>query len=303
MLRALGRQAVALSAGAEQRAAAAVLQQALAACASGSGASPSSSSCSAAGALQHARAHSTEHARSKLFSFSPRSLEFPRLPADPLPGEPPSLLRRVLLTFGGFYSKESTYMRAAQGLFQSVVEQGTNPALAQVLGLPPGFQSTHTLLSLHVWLLLCRLRPEGQDGKVLAQALYDDFQSDVEDRVRLQKQLTELEKQFYGSSMAYDRAMAGMGEELWQALHRNVYAQEQSKQGAAQALERYLKMELACLAMTPSASVLGGNVRFFTEFLEGVSGGGAAAGAGGAAPGAAPAPAAGEAAPAAGAPA
>ena len=28
-------------------------------------------------------------------------------------------------------------------------------------------------------------------------------------QVRLQKQLTELEKQFYGSSMAYDRAMAG----------------------------------------------------------------------------------------------
>lgn len=32
-------------------------------------------------------------------------------------------------------------------------------------------------------------------------------------QVRLQKTLTELEKQFYGSSMAYDKAMAG-GETL-----------------------------------------------------------------------------------------
>ena len=44
--------------------------------------------------------------------------------------------------------------------------------------------------------------------------LYDDFQTDVEDRaraagarVRLAKQLTELEKQFYGSRWALAEAM------------------------------------------------------------------------------------------------
>lgn len=42
-------------------------------------------------------------------------------------------------------------------------------------------------------------------------------------RVRLQAQLSELEKQFYGSSMAYDKAVAaaasgsGVGEDLGQA--------------------------------------------------------------------------------------
>lgn len=59
-------------------------------------------------------------------------------------------------------------------------------------------------------------------------------------QVRLQKQLTELEKQFYGSSMAYDKAMQG-GEELWAALHRNVFLQAPSKQEAAAALARYTK--------------------------------------------------------------
>ena len=84
------------------------------------------------------------------------------------------------------------------------------------MGLPADFQPLHSSLCLHIWLLLVRLRAEGKPGKQLAQMLYDDFQTDVEERaraagvrVRLSKQLTELEKQFYGSSMAYDKEMAG----------------------------------------------------------------------------------------------
>jgi cytochrome b pre-mRNA-processing protein 3 len=79
------------------------------------------------------------------------------------------------------------------------------------------------------------------------QVLYDDFQTDVEERarsagvrVRLQKQLTELEKQFYGSSMAYDRAMAGE-EALDRALLRNVYLQQSDSEPSAQLLARYVR--------------------------------------------------------------
>lgn len=65
------------------------------------------------------------------------------------------------------------------------------------MGIPGEFQQTHSSLCLHIWLLLVRLRVEGKEGKQLAQMLYDDFQTDVEDRaraagvrVRLAKQLT-----------------------------------------------------------------------------------------------------------------
>lgn len=52
------------------------------------------------------------------------------------------------------------------------------------MDLPDDFQHMHALLCLHVWLLLVRLRPEGKAGKALAQQLYDNFQDDVEARVR-----------------------------------------------------------------------------------------------------------------------
>ena len=45
------------------------------------------------------------------------------------------------------------------------------------------FAATHSLLCVHVWLLLVRLRAEGQDGADLAQILYEGFQDDVELRV------------------------------------------------------------------------------------------------------------------------
>lgn len=46
------------------------------------------------------------------------------------------------------------------------------------------FATTYSLLCLHVWLILVRLRAEGKDGKDLAQMMYENFQEDVELRVR-----------------------------------------------------------------------------------------------------------------------
>lgn len=52
------------------------------------------------------------------------------------------------------------------------------------LDTPLDFQHQHAVLSLHVWLLLVRLRAEGKDGRKLAQMLYDNFQDDVENKAR-----------------------------------------------------------------------------------------------------------------------
>lgn len=206
-----------------------------------------------------------------LFSGSPHSLEFARQPVGAAQTENASLLHRAFLRLGGYYSRDSRLMRSADNLYACVTEQARDPGLAAAAQLPAGFQAEHAFLSLHVWLLLVRLRPEAADGRDLAQKVYDNFQDDVETRVRaagvkvrLSKQLTELEKQFYGSSMAYDKALAGEGsaESLAAALQRNVYLGDAAMTEAAAALERYCKRELACLSLTPSEAVLAGHVKF-----------------------------------------
>lgn len=63
---------------------------------------------------------------------------------------------------------------------------------------------------LHVWLLIHRLRAEGDNSRALQQELYDLFQEDVEVRVRqlttvsVQTAVTDLEKSFYGTAYALD---------------------------------------------------------------------------------------------------
>ena len=60
-------------------------------------------------------------------------------------------------------------------------QMGCTPA---ALGLEQRFATTYSLLCIHVWLALVRLRAESKDGKHLAQMLYENFQDDVEVRVR-----------------------------------------------------------------------------------------------------------------------
>lgn len=138
------------------------------------------------------------------------------------------------------------------------------------LEVPKDFQHTHALLCLHVWLIIKRLSLEGKPGKRISQIMYDNFQDDVEHmvreagvQVRLQKHLTELEKQFYGSCAAYDKALDGSSQEpLVAALHRNIYQKDSAKKNASKKMETYVLRAMASLAKTPSDIVLKGQIRF-----------------------------------------
>jgi cytochrome b pre-mRNA-processing protein 3 len=102
-----------------------------------------------------------------------------------------------------------------------------------------------------------------------AQELYDHFWADMENRVRdegvvvrLSKWMRELEQTFYGSSAAYDTAVAAdaAAGALQSALRRNMFMGEGQPADAARAA-RYVRYQLACLALTPSEAVMAGAFR------------------------------------------
>jgi len=182
-------------------------------------------------------------------------------------------------------------MRAALRLQRAILEQADDNRLVQGtctrfagltvvadnvvvttgLQLPPSdFPSRFALASLHLWLTLVRLRAEGDDGKLLGQELYDHFWAEMENRVRaegvvvrLSKWMKELESTFYGSCTAYDAALApGAPEgELAGALRRNVLMTHAGGAEAA-ALARYVRHQLACLAVTDSTAVMAGQISY-----------------------------------------
>jgi len=136
-------------------------------------------------------------------------------------------------------------------------------------GMPRKFATTHGLYCLHIWMLLDRLRSEGRDGTRLTQMTYDKFQHDVEllvrqegVKVRVSKWLKELEKNFYGACVAYDKAMKDEDqEELQRSLYRNVYHQEGEEANAA-FLAKYVRREVECLSLTDRKAMLAGHIQF-----------------------------------------
>lgn len=218
----------------------------------------------------------------RLFREKPRSLAVDVAEGElPIDERPPPGVYGLLLRLLGYYSKEARLIRASRNLYAQVTARAEDERFTHALGLPTSFRATYSLLVLHVWLCLVRLRAEGRDGAEVGQALYDLFFHDCELRVvatgvkvLISKWTTELEKNFYGAAAAYDGAMqpAAPPDALAQALWRNVFAEDGSEMptGAAaapvQALARYVRRETASLSMTESDAFMRGSIKFSHDF-------------------------------------
>eukprot|EP00238_Polyblepharides_amylifera_P011004 CAMPEP_0196594464 /NCGR_PEP_ID=MMETSP1081-20130531/78471_1 /TAXON_ID=36882 /ORGANISM="Pyramimonas amylifera, Strain CCMP720" /LENGTH=213 /DNA_ID=CAMNT_0041918745 /DNA_START=433 /DNA_END=1074 /DNA_ORIENTATION=+ len=206
----------------------------------------------------------------KPFASKPQSLEIPDNGFDLLTELPPYL--RLAFRMAGYYTKDSRRMRGAQTLYREIAAQATNETFFKALKLENDFRPQFALLTLHVWLVLARLRKEGDDGRLLGQALYDIFWVDIEQRVhdagvkvRVSKWLKELEEHFYGSCVAYDKGLEEGDEAFQESLHRNVYGDEGDRKRAA-ICALYMRRELASLAMTDGDAIQRGNIRFSRDY-------------------------------------
>ena len=92
-------------------------------------------------------------------------------------------IRRFLLKMMLFYSKQSTYIRGANVVYRRIVTQVDKPAIYEAFNLEKTFKMTFSLLVLHMWLCLRRLKQEGNKVVEFGQYLYKIYNHDVELRV------------------------------------------------------------------------------------------------------------------------
>ena len=225
-------------------------------------------------ARQQQKQQNQNHIKHSRFTSKPKSLAIPFESTSELfevPEKRATTLpwyTRFMLKIGGYDSSESVQNRASQRLFKAVVERCDEEKFYEVLGLEHSFRTEHAMFVLHVWLVLARLRREGDSGKAISQMFYDTFQEEVEKRVhregvkvRVRSTLKELEQSFYGSALAYDKALSSGNDDFMKALRRNVFMNEGDEKNA-KALERYCRREMACLHITETEAVVSGRVRF-----------------------------------------
>lgn len=157
---------------------------------------------------------------------------------------------------------------AAEGLHAWAVAHARAPALYAEMGAPDTVEGRFELLTLHVLLMMDRLKACGAPAAVLRQQLFDVYLSDLDGAMRemgvgdlaMGKRMRKLGEAFYGRAKAFDLALEALPDHapLNALIARTALAGAPAE--AAETLSRYVVDCRLRLAASPALGVLGGVV-------------------------------------------
>jgi cytochrome b pre-mRNA-processing protein 3 len=155
-----------------------------------------------------------------------------------------------------------------RALYAAVVEQSRTPGLYGALGAPDTVEGRFEIYSLHVVLVLDRLKQAGPEAKVVSQALFDTYVKALDHALRelgvgdlsVGRKMRKLGEAFYGRVKSYQTAFAALPETtaLRDLLTRTVYAE--ADPAHAPALVDYVTAQRAHLADQPLEQILAGKL-------------------------------------------
>jgi cytochrome b pre-mRNA-processing protein 3 len=161
--------------------------------------------------------------------------------------------------------------RAGFELYGAAVGAARSPALFAALGLPDTVEGRFDLVSLHVGLLIRRLRTDGDArGPLLAQAVFDAMFADMDLNLRemgvgdlaVGKRVRRMWEAFHGRALAYEAAMdSGVPAALAEALARNVW-RGAAPEGAPARLAGIARAQAAHLAGQGIEEMVAGRATF-----------------------------------------
>ena len=108
---------------------------------------------------------------------------------------------------------------AGEALYEAATHQARQPAFYARLQAPDTVEGRFELYTLHVVLLLHRLKGLDTGTAAIAQALFDAYLQALDDALRemgvgdlsVGKKMRKLGEAFYGRAKAYDAALAAAG--------------------------------------------------------------------------------------------
>lgn len=131
--------------------------------------------------------------------------------------------------------------RVALDLYARTVDQARDADFYRTLGVADEIDARFELYTLHVLLLILRLKDDGETGDQIAQDLFDVYVSALDNALRelgvhdvtMAKKMRKLGEALYGRMTAYEGPIrAADRAALAEALARNVYAGAEVEKGA-----------------------------------------------------------------------
>ncbi|MFA4892201.1 ubiquinol-cytochrome C chaperone family protein [Brevundimonas sp.] len=132
--------------------------------------------------------------------------------------------------------------RLGQPLYELAVRQARDPGFYTTLGVADRIDARFELYTLHVLLLVMRMRDEGERGAQAGQALFDTYVSALDHALRelgvgdisVGKKMRKLGEALYGRMTAYEGPLREADAAAVSAsLARNVYESDDPAIGAA----------------------------------------------------------------------
>jgi cytochrome b pre-mRNA-processing protein 3 len=164
----------------------------------------------------------------------------------------------------------------AKELYGAVVTQARQPLFFAGLGVPDTTEGRYEMVVLHLFLLLERLRAEGEPAKGLSRRLIETFVTDMDDSMRemgvgdlsVPKHVKRAAAGLYERAGEYREALAGAEPGLVEAalMARLVDAGKSRLEGerppAADLIAEYMRSASAELARQPFEAIKSGQVAF-----------------------------------------
>lgn len=157
---------------------------------------------------------------------------------------------------------------AGRALYAAVVAQARTPALYADLGVPDTAEGRFELYSLHVYLVLARMKAQGAEAAETSQVLFDTYLSSLDHALRelgvgdlsVGKRMRKLGEAFYGRIRSYEAALAALPDrtELEALVARTVYADAADARPGP--LADYLVRQRAALAEQPLDGLCAGRI-------------------------------------------
>ena len=159
-------------------------------------------------------------------------------------------------------------LAAGRALYVRCVEQSRTPALYAELGAPDTVEGRFEVYSLHVVLLLDRLRAQGEAAAEVSQGLFDTYVQNLDHALRemgvgdlsVGRKMRKLGEAFYGRCKSYEAAFQALPDEgpLQALVIRTVYAEADA--APAPRLVAYVLAQRAALAGQALDRLLAGEV-------------------------------------------
>ncbi|MBL6932817.1 MAG: ubiquinol-cytochrome C chaperone family protein [Rhodospirillales bacterium] len=159
----------------------------------------------------------------------------------------------------------------AHKLYRSIVEQARDESFYRDFGVADTFDGRFDMITLHMVLVMRRLKNDVDQTRKLSQALFDFMFDDFDLNLRelgigdmgVLSRVKKMAKAFYGRLEAYDNGLKQQDNtNLCEALQRNLYRENDATPENLAAIAAYMRQESERLNDLDIALFMNGQLEF-----------------------------------------